>query len=378
MRVFWLMLLAPASLAAQGNVSTQGFGYPTGQLSARAEGAAGAFGEFDAQSPINPAAIASDRTTQIHFQYDPEFRTVEVGGTHESSTTSRFPLAMISGPLWGGGAIALSWSTLLDRTFQVSQTTLINNYTENQRDTLTSTIQSSGGINDVRLTSAWAFGSWLAIGGGLDLFTGQNRLLQQVSVTDTIPNQYQQSQFKNSLSYNGIGASGGITLRPVKWLGLAGSFRYGGGITVREGDSSSVGHGLIPARWGGGLLLNPLQGLLISARYDWEEWSRLDALGRGGLQSQNGGGWSVGADIEGPKLGTNRYVTLRVGGGNRPLPYVLGGTAIRETDLSGGLGIPLLLQRSVLDVSVIHADRTQVFGVHEQAFILSVGLTIRP
>ena len=378
MRVFWLMLLAPASLAAQGNVSTQGFGYPTGQLSARAEGAAGAFGEFDAQSPINPAAIASDRTTQIHFQYDPEFRTVDVGGTHESSTTSRFPLAMISGPLWGGGAIALSWSTLLDRTFQVSQKTLINNYTSNQLDTLTSTIQSSGGINDIRLTGAWAFGSWLAIGGGLDLFTGQNRLLQQVTVTDTIPNQYQQSQFKNSLSYNGIGASGGVTLRPVKWLGVAGSFRYGGGITVREGDSASVGHGLVPARWGGGLLLNPLQGLLISARYDWEEWSRLNALGRGGLQAANGSAWSVGADIEGPKLGTNRYVTLRVGGGNRPLPYVLGGTAIRETDLSGGLGIPLLLQRSVLDVSVLHADRTQVFGVHEQAFILSVGLTIRP
>jgi hypothetical protein len=378
MRALWLMLLAPASLAAQGNVSTQGFGYPTGQLSTRSEGAAGAFGEFDAQSPINPAAIASDRTTQIHFQYDPEFRTVAVGGTHENSTTSRFPLAMISGPLWAGGAIALSWSTLLDRTFQVSQSSLINNFTNNQRDTLTSTIQSSGGINDLRLTTAWAFGSWLAIGGGLDLFTGQNRLLQQVTVTDSIPNQYQQSQFKNSLSYNGVGASGGITLRPVKWLGLAGSFRYGGGISVREGDSASVAHGLIPARWGGGLLLNPLQGLLISARYDWEQWSRLSALGRGDLQAQNGGGWSVGADIEGPKLGTNRYVTLRVGGGNRPLPYVLAGTPIRETDLSGGLGIPLLGQRSVLDVSVLHADRTQVLGVDEKAFILSVGLTIRP
>jgi hypothetical protein len=366
------------SLAAQGNVSTQGFGYPTGQLSARAEGGAGAFGEFDAQSPINPAAIASDRTTQIHFQYDPEFRTVEVGGTHETSTTSRFPLAMISGPIWGGGAIALSWSTLLDRTFQVSQSTFIQNYTQNTRDTLTSTIQSSGGINDIRLTTAWAFGSWLAIGGGLDLFTGENRLLQQVTVTDTIPNQYQQSQFKNSLSYNGVGASGGLTLRPLKWLGLAGSFRYGGGITVREGDSAGVGHGLVPARVGGGLLLNPLQGLLISARYDWEEWSRLNALGRGGLEAQNGGGWSVGADIEGPKLGNQRYITLRVGGGNRPLPYVLAGTPIRETDLSGGLGIPLLGQRSVLDVSVIHADRTQVLGVAETAYILSVGLTIRP
>ena len=378
MRLSWLIPLIPVSLAAQGNVSTQGFGYPTGQLSARAEGAAGAFGEFDAQSPINPAAIASDRTTQIHFQYDPEFRTVDVGNTHESSTTSRFPLAMISGPIWGGGAIALSWSTLLDRTFQVSQTSFIQNYTQNTRDTLTSTIQSSGGINDLRLTTAWAFGSWLAIGGGLDLFTGENRLLQQITVTDTIANQYQQSSFKNTLSYNGIGASGGLTLRPAKWLGLAGSFRYGGGLTVREGDSASVGHSLVPERYGAGLLLNPLQGLLISARYDWEGWSRLNALGRGELQATNGSGWSVGADIEGPKIGSQRYITLRVGGGNRPLPYVLAGTPIRETDLSGGLGIPLLGQRSVIDVSVIHADRTQVLGVAEKAFILSVGLTIRP
>jgi|HubBroStandDraft_6_1064221.scaffolds.fasta_scaffold28035_3 hypothetical protein len=373
-----LALVLPASLVAQGNISTQGFGYPTGQLSARAEGGAGAFGEFDAQSPINPAAIASDRTTQIHFQYDPEFRTVDVGNTHETSTTSRFPLAMISGPIWGGGAIALSWSTLLDRTFQVSQTSLINNYTSGQKDTLTSTIQSSGGINDIRVSAAWAFGSWLAIGGGFDLFTGENRLLQQVTVTDTIPNQYSQSQFKNSLSYDGVGASGGITMRPVKWLGLAGSFRYGGGISVREGDSATVAHGLIPARVGGGLLLNPLQGLLISARYDWEEWSRLNLLEHGDLQAQNGGGWSVGADIEGPKLGTNRYITLRVGGGNRPLPYVLDGVSIHETDISGGLGIPLLLQRSVLDVSIIHADRTPVLGISEKAFILSVGLTIRP
>src|SRR5262249_4491198 len=229
MRIWHLALLAPVSLAAQGNVSTQGFGYPTGQLSARAEGASGAFGEFDAQSPINPAAIASDRTTQLHFQYDPEFRTVDIGHTHESSTTSRFPLAMISGPIFSGGAIALSWSTLLDRTFQVSQKSLINNYTENQLDTLTSTIRSSGGINDVRLTVAWAFGSWLAIGGGADFYTGENQLLQQVEVSDTIPNQYSISQFKNALSYDGVGASGGFTLRPAKWVGLAASFRYGGG-----------------------------------------------------------------------------------------------------------------------------------------------------
>lgn len=378
-RLVWLAVLAPISLAAQGNVSTQGFGYPPGGLSTRAEGAAGAFGEFDAQSPINPAAIASDRAVQIHFQYDPEFRTVDVGHVHETSTTTRFPLAMISGPIWGGGALALSWSTLLDRTFQVSQTSTIAGYdTYNTRDTITSTIQSSGGINDIRLTAAWAFGSWLAIGGGLDVYSGENRLLQQVEVTDTVANQYGPSQFRNTLSYDGVGASGGLTLRPVKWLGIAGSFRYGGGISVREGDSAIVAHGLIPGRIGGGLLLNPLQGLLLSGRVDWEQWSRLNLLEAGDLRAQSAAGWSAGADIEGPKVGTGRFITLRVGVGNRPLPYVLSGEQIREMDISGGVGIPLFQNRSVIDISLTHAGRTQVNNVTESAFLLSAGLTIRP
>jgi hypothetical protein len=379
-RLLVLAALAPLSLAAQGNVSTQGFGYPPGQLSTRAEGAAGAFGEFDAQSPINPAAIASDRSVQLHFQYDPEFRTVDANGVHEGSTTTRFPLAMISGPIFGGGALALSWSTLLDRTFQVSQTGTITGYnTYDTRDTITNTIQSSGAINDIRLTAAWAFGSWLALGGGFDVYSGENRLLQQVVATDTVVNQYAISQFKNSLSYDGVGASGGLTLRPVKWLGVAGSFRYGGGITVREGDSATIAHGLIPARVGGGLLLNPLSGLLLSGRVDWEGWSRLNLLAPGSdLQAKDGTGWSAGADIEGPKLGSQRYITLRVGVGNRPLPYVLAGQEIRETDISGGLGIPLLNGRSVIDLSLMHADRTEVLNVSESAYILSVGLTIRP
>jgi hypothetical protein len=379
-RLMVLAALAPLSLVAQGNVSTQGFGYPPGQLSTRAEGAAGAFGEFDAQSPINPAAIASDRSVQLHFQYDPEFRTVDANGVHEGSTTTRFPLAMISGPIFGGGALALSWSTLLDRTFQVTQNGTIAGYnTYDTRDTIQSTLQSSGSINDIRLTAAWAFGSWLAIGGGFDVYSGENRLLQQVVATDTVINQYAISQFRNSLSYDGVGASGGLTLRPVKWLGMAGSFRYGGGITVREGDSASIAHGLIPARVGGGLLLNPLSGLLLSGRVDWEGWSRLNLLAPGSdLEARNGTGWSAGADIEGPKVGSQRYITLRVGVGNRPLPYVLAGQQIRETDISGGLGIPLLQNRSVIDVSIIHADRTEVLNVTETAYILSVGLTIRP
>ncbi len=374
-----LVVVAAAPLAAQGNLSTQGFGYPPGQLSTRSIGSAGAFGEFDAQSPINPAALASDRALQLHFQYDPEFQSVTVGKTHENSTISRFPLALLSGPILGHGAVALSWSTLLDRTFQVSQTSTVANFTDPTRPTTaTETVQSTGAINDIRLAGAWAFGSWLAVGAGLDLFTGENRLVQTVVLDDTVLNQTTQSQFKNSLSYSGIGYSGGITVRPTHWLGLAGSFRNGGEIGVREGDSAEVARGRVPDRVGGAILLNPVTGLLVSGRVDWEGWSRLNEIGQTNLVAQSGTGWSVGVDLVGPRLGAQRNVTIRLGGGNRPLPYVLDATVIRETDLSGGLGIPLLGNRSNIDVSLMHQSLTPAAGVSQSGFILSVGVTLRP
>ena len=50
-------LHAPAALSAQGTLSTQGFGYPTGQNSTRSLGAAGALAENDPLSVTNPATL---------------------------------------------------------------------------------------------------------------------------------------------------------------------------------------------------------------------------------------------------------------------------------------------------------------------------------
>ena len=75
---------APA-LPGQANLSTQGFGYPTGQLSSRALGSAGSIGEVDPLSPINPASLADLPTRTVFFQIEPEFRTVTAnGGTDRS------------------------------------------------------------------------------------------------------------------------------------------------------------------------------------------------------------------------------------------------------------------------------------------------------
>src|SRR3954466_11080266 len=75
-------LLHGASLGAQANLSGQGLGFPTGQISTRAEGAVGATAELDPLSMVNPAALGFIGATTLFFQIEPEYRR----GTHRPPT----------------------------------------------------------------------------------------------------------------------------------------------------------------------------------------------------------------------------------------------------------------------------------------------------
>src|SRR3979411_2672319 len=77
---------------AQGALSTQGLGYPTGQMSARAEATGGAVAAFGARRLVSPAAIAGVGSSALFFQYSPEFRQVTAGSAKATTTTARFPL----------------------------------------------------------------------------------------------------------------------------------------------------------------------------------------------------------------------------------------------------------------------------------------------
>src|SRR5262245_55395212 len=57
-----------SSAAAQGNLSTQGLGFPPGQLSTKAASMGGSIGESDASSPLNPASIGLLLGTMIAMQ----------------------------------------------------------------------------------------------------------------------------------------------------------------------------------------------------------------------------------------------------------------------------------------------------------------------
>lgn len=370
-------VLAGRSLAAQGNVSTLGFGYPPGQLSTRAEGSAGAFGELDGESPLNPAALSTWGPLGIHFQYDPEFRSVKASGQTENTTTSRFPVFSAGIPI-GHFVIGLSASTLLDRTWLVNLTqTLPPEPGDASGTTATTTYKSTGGITDLQFGAAWSATPWLAVGAAFHAFTGQNQILESVNVTDTVTNRYQPSNYLSTISYGGEAVSVGVEFKPAQFLTLAGSYRSGGTVLIKSGDSTNLAHNSMPARAGGSVMFSGISGVLIAGRVDWEGWSALNALGSGDLTARDGVGWAIGTDIQGPTV-AGRVITLRLGGGRRPLPYIFDAVSINETDLGGGIGVPFGRGRATLDLSINHYWRTEVAGVNETAYIFSTGLTIRP
>src|SRR6185437_3240485 len=174
-------LAVPAAAHAQGNISTQGFGYPPGQLTSASLASGGGLGEFDAQSALNPAALADVTRATIHIQYDPEFRTVSTPQGSDHTTTVRFPLLSAALPLTSRLVLGFSFSTLLDRTWETSQTGPVA-----IGDTMVASIQdfkSTGGIEDLQVAGGWAPKSWIHAGLGLHVYTGQN----QITVTRNFP-----------------------------------------------------------------------------------------------------------------------------------------------------------------------------------------------
>ena len=111
-----VLCCSAGALGAQGSLGLQGYGYPGGELSTRALATGGALADFDANSPINPAALMIGTRATVYVQYDPEFRWVTGPGFTASTITARWPLFLISGKV-GKARFSLSYSSFLDRSW---------------------------------------------------------------------------------------------------------------------------------------------------------------------------------------------------------------------------------------------------------------------
>ncbi|MGH8518433.1 MAG: hypothetical protein ACREUE_13360, partial [Panacagrimonas sp.] len=169
-----IVLVLPGTGLAQGTISTQGFGYPTGGLSTRAAAGGGAFGEFDFSSPRNPSSTLGWGRGGLYFQYEPEFRRVSAGSSTDNTMTARFPIWMAGMQLGSRAMGTVTSSTLLDRTWatRIRGGQILGPDSVGYEER----VESSGAINDIRLGVAYSVRSRFSVGIGLHGYTGENRM----------------------------------------------------------------------------------------------------------------------------------------------------------------------------------------------------------
>jgi hypothetical protein len=365
-------LCMATSVSAQGSLSVQGFGYPPGQISTRAEGMGGGPAELDPLSALNPASIVDAGPTQIYLQYDPEFRTVSSGSATSKTTTARFPVVGFILPLSTRLTLGIGASTLVDRS------SLTKSNVQQLIDTSTVTVAQSmkvlGAIDDVRAALGYMVSPTVRVGLGAHMITGTNQLTLEQRFPDS-------ARFTNvvegsRVTYTGTAFSGGFELHPSKIFALGVSGRKGGSIRAESGDTV-VATAKAPDHYGASVEYLGWGGVNLAAHLGRDQWTAMRPLASKGITAYDS--WDVGGGVEaeGPRL-LGRTSVVRLGARHRTLPFSTTGSSVSELSLGGGLGIDLSRNRARLDVGLLHAGRSSGDAVKEHAYILSFGLRVVP
>lgn len=372
---FVLLSLAavPRMARAQGSLSTQGFGYPTGQISTRSLGAGGALAEIDPLSVTNPAALLDFGGAALYFQAEPEYRTIRRGGASERATIARYPLVAATIPLTSTLFAGLSVSSLLDRSFE--STTRGTVVLPDTSIGTTNVFKSDGSVSDLRLALAWAPLPWIRLGVAGHAISGDNRLRNTETFDDTV--RFSRLVDTTTLSYVGNAYSAGVVLYAGSAASFAASYRRGGVLSLKHGDTTKS-EARVPSRLSLGAAYLGLRGSSIAVRTSREQWSDMRGLGSPGLRIADNWDTSVGADVVGPRF-LGRTFQLRAGGRWRTLPFGALGADVKEKSFSFGAGVPLARGRAALDLAGIRATRDAASAaLTESAWTLSLGLTLRP
>jgi hypothetical protein len=373
-KLFVAIAIAAVSSRAggQGALSLQGLGYPTGELSARAEGTGGGVADFDALSLVSPASIAAVGSAALFFQYSPEFRRVTAGSNTAKTTTARFPLVAGVLPMGQSWTLGLSSSTFLDRS---SETSLVRQQLIGP-DLVDVTEHNKvlGAINDGRLALAWAPTPAFHIGVGAHVFSGSNRITFSQLFPDS--SKYVSTTQTGRMSFAGFAGSLGLEYRPSRAIGFAISGRKGGDLRAQSGDTA-IGTGRIPDHYSASVTYDGITGASISARVAHDAWSSLGSLSSTGTKAFDGWDTGVGAEVTGPRI-LSRIIVVRAGARVRTLPFGFNGEKVNEKSFVAGLGVPLTRDRASFDFAVQRANRTAGAGVKETGYILSFGLRVSP
>lgn len=357
---------------AQGTLSTLGFGYPVGAASIRVNGTAGAFGEFDPLSAINPAAIGGIQRAVIGAQAEPERRTVTIGAARERSNVQRVPLIAVLFPAGKGFGVALSGSAFLDRSHV---TTTTGSVSIDGRPVPTTDFENAkGAISDMRAAVGWERAR-VKVGLAGHLLTGSHLVARTRTFSDSL--QYGGVVDSSRAAYTGTALSMGAEVRLPAGVALLGSWRAGGTLDARIRDTVRTA-GSVPRRLGLGVRFDGIPGAVFAAGIEEVRWTDMAPLGSAAVRTQDATNWKLGVEVAGPRL-RESPVLVRAGVARTALPFGTAALAVRESRASMGVGVPIARESAMLDLSIQRAVRSPSAGTaRERAWLLGIGLQVRP
>jgi hypothetical protein len=349
-------------------------GNPGRALSTRAAASSGAFGMFDAESGLNPAALSGLEAMTASFNGAQAFRSVDNPAGSSSLRDYRFPHIAFGGPIRRFPmGLGLSYSTYTNRDF-----TLATRDTVDLRGVpvpVTDTLSSRGGISDLRVAASYRLGDRGAVGGGFHVLTGTNRFESRRTFSD---GEYLPVEQSAELSYAGVGASVGALQQLGRGLWVAALARSDGHLSV-DRDSARVSRVDLPYTVGLGLRLTAGARLNLATHGIYRTWSAAnsDILASGGPGAENTVEVAVGGEyLSDLKRPSNR--PLRFGLHYATLPFPLEtGVQPKEWGASVGSGVRFAQDRAGIDLAVEYIRRT-AGDFKERAFVISVGVGVRP
>jgi hypothetical protein len=368
-----LALLPGVSSAQSSQFGVRGLGFPGRGLAVRAAGSSGAFGLFDPESSLNPAALGAVPTLTSVFILTQSFRHTENPAGTASLRDTRFPLLSVAGPVRSAAAFGISYSNYTSRDFTVA--------TEGTLDLrgvpvgVTDSFSSRGGLNDFRLAGAYRVHDRWTFGAGFHVITGSNRLESRRVFSDP---SFLSSVQRSEVSFAGVGLSAGVIRQLGTRVAIAALVRTDGHVNV-DRDSARVATVDLPYSFGLGIRLQPVGQLELGVHTIVRTWSgaNSDLLQQGGTGAKNTFEVAAGAQYTSdPKRPYRRPIRLGARYATLPFP-LLPGEQGHELGVSLGTGMRFAQQRAGIDLALEHLWRSE--GPYsERAVLVSLGVSLRP
>lgn len=369
-----LALLPGRALAQSSQFGVRGLGMPGRPLSTRTFATGGAFGLFEGESGLNPAALGRVTVLSAGFSSLQDFRHVDNPAGSRGLRETRFPFVSIAGPIRKYPAVlGISFANYAARDFTLAtaDTLLLRDVPVAVNDTLS----SRGGLSDLRLAGAYRASDDWSFGAAFHIMTGSVRLRFRRAFDDST---YQSATQAAELSYAGIGGELGVIRNFGPRFSVAATVRSDGHVNV-DRDSTRVSTVDLPYGFGLGLRWQTSPNLELATQLLTRTWSgaNSDLLAQGGVGADNSYEVSLGGEyIPDVRRPTRRPLRFGFRYGVLPFP-VEAGRQPKEFGVSAGSGVRFAQGRAGVDLGLEHVWRS-AGEFKERSFLVNLGVTVRP